>query len=342
VELPVKHVARRSVVSALSKPAIAAASLRFAGGRVVIFMLHRVHAGNSAHGGHHLAGLRGLLSLLRRARVTTLALDEFVAGLGEQPPRTWQGSQPAVIFTVDDGYADTMVDGVPVFREFDVPVTIFVAPGIIDAADWFWWDQVSWLVARQERASLSLRLPGDRIDASWRSAAERETVVHRLVERLKRGTPADRQECLRQLEWTSTDALPAQAPVEHAVASWEALRAAESDLVRFGAHTMRHPILSGCTDDESRLEIEQSVQRVRQELRRPSAVFCYPNGTRTDFGSREERVVRELGLLGAVSTEPGTIERPSAASRDRMLWRLPRIGLADDPGENVLAMLRGG
>jgi peptidoglycan/xylan/chitin deacetylase (PgdA/CDA1 family) len=245
-----------------------------------------------------------------------------------------------VIFTIDDGYEDCITAGLPVFREFDVPVTVFVVPGIIDAGSWFWWDQVEWLVARQQRSGLVLDAPEGPLPFAWLSDSDRDRVTQQLIELLKRRSPVEREAAIAQLAAGARESLERRPPQEYRVADWDTLRRAESELVRFGAHTMSHPILSGCRDDESQAEIQRSVERLREELRDPSHVFCYPNGTDQDFGAREEASAREAGAQGAVSTIPGFVQSATLGEGDRLLWRLPRVSFADSAGENMLTVLR--
>lgn len=85
--------------------------------------------------------------------------------------------------------------------------------------------------------------------------------------------------------------------------------------MRFGPHTVTHPILSRTDDEQSRRELTDSWARLRAEATQPTPVFCYPNGQWGDFGEREVTTLRELGLLGAVVGAPGyaSVRRTSAS-----------------------------
>jgi len=333
-----RHLLRRGAAQALGMTPLARASLALAPRRLVIFMLHRFRSEDSTDMGHDPRELRRALALLRSARVPVLSLDDVASQLNERGDWDWDG--PAVVFTIDDAYLDCLSHGLPVFREYDAPVTVFVSPGIIDTHSWFWWDQVEWLVARQIQPRISLVIAGEQIEFPLASASERAAATMCITERLKHCSPSERQAVIGTMGATACAALPDTPPDEFAIARWDAIRAAESTLVRFGAHSMHHPILRYCSDVESRAEIGDSIRRLREELRLPSDVFCYPNGLEGDFTHREEQLVQQAGMLAAVSAISGVLDLRTAPAPAGLRWRLPRIPFGDSAGDVVLELLR--
>lgn len=115
----------------------------------------------------------------------------------------------------------------------------------------------------------------------------------------------------------------------------------------FGPHTLTHAILSTADAEQSRREIEGSRQRLREELRSPDPVFCYPNGQADDFGDRECGTLKELGFAGAVTGLPGYAEAGSGAYWP---YRINRFSFTEDEidllqcvsgFEQLKTMLRG-
>jgi peptidoglycan/xylan/chitin deacetylase (PgdA/CDA1 family) len=147
------------------------------------------------------------------------------------------------------------------------------------------------------------------------------------VEALKRYPTAQRQLCIQRLATTHRIGFPDAMPADYAVMSWDTMRSLETRGARFGAHTLTHPILSQCGDEQSQLEIMHSVARIGEELRYPSPVFCYPNGTTSDFGVREMDVLRALpAVTAALSTVPARVVAPQAGtSTDEWRWQIPRF-----------------
>ena len=67
----------------------------------------------------------------------------------------------AVALTFDDGYRDNLLVAKPILVEEEVPATIFLSTGAIDARCEFWWDELARLVLdRQASADCQVPLPG--------------------------------------------------------------------------------------------------------------------------------------------------------------------------------------
>jgi hypothetical protein len=81
-------------------------------------------------------------------------------------------------------------------------------------------------------------------------------------------------------------------------------------------------MLARTDDASSRREIEGSWRRLAEMVEAPVPVFCWPNGDATSFGPREERVAREMGMVGAVSTLPASFS-PASFAKGRQ-YALPR------------------
>ena len=121
----VRHLLLRFAAADLFAPA-----LRPLGrGLVAIFTLHRFTEPEHGVVGHDAAALRDHLAYLRRYRYRLLSMTDILKLLDEgvSDSRT-----PAVAFTVDDGHAGFARVAVPIFAEYDCPVTLFVPTGFLD------------------------------------------------------------------------------------------------------------------------------------------------------------------------------------------------------------------
>lgn len=264
-----------------------------------------------------LALLREQLAWLRATRRPVLSLEQARARLLEGGPL----GHP-VVFTVDDGYAD-FEQALPVFAEFDCPVTVFLVSGFLDGATWLWWDQIEHVFEHTRLGALQVEL-GDFGTGSWTwNEGTRSAVQADLVERLKRLKNSDRLATIARVAEKLEVTIPAAAPARYAPLTWDAVRAAEARGASFGPHTVTHPILSTVDDAVAEHEIAQSWRRVREEARAAVPVFCYPNGDPGSFGSREERLVAAAGLPMALTTVPGYATRAGAAGAGA--FRVPRF-----------------
>jgi peptidoglycan/xylan/chitin deacetylase (PgdA/CDA1 family) len=300
--------------------------------RCAIVMMHRFAVPESARPGHDPTRLRTLLAHLRSIGVSLLAVDEAVQHYAIAGGHGSAARPPAVAVTVDDGYADFSDVGLPVFEEYDCPVTGFVVPDVIDGKRWFWWDQVEWALLHASRHRLALELDGNPLRLSWDSAEERGVHHRTLCERLKGVDDATRQTFLTDLSQVADVPVTSDMPTAYRVLSWDELRSCERRGARFGPHTMSHPILSRCTESQSRDEIVQASARVLDALENPSRVFCYPNGCTQDFGAREILALRSTGMMAAVSAVPGLVRPVSIGTDQDAIWRVPRFAYDDRHG----------
>jgi peptidoglycan/xylan/chitin deacetylase (PgdA/CDA1 family) len=69
--------------------------------------------------------------------------------------------------------------------------------------------------------------------------------------------------------------------------------------ISIGAHTVTHPVLSLCSEEEARHEIQQSKINLEQALGRKVWAFAYPFGNPSTMGDRELRLAREAGFACA-------------------------------------------
>jgi len=267
----------------------------------VVFMLHRFRDPERSVKGYEQAVVRELLEFLRRERYRLVDLEALFRSLrGEAPPL-----QHAVAFTIDDGYREHATVASPVFAEFDCPVTTFVATGFLDEKIWFWWDQIEYVLTRTSRRELSLEIGDEVVHYSLTSAAERHAAQEDFTGRCKTMTEARKHDVIRLLSDRAEVRLPTLPPPEYAPMTWSQLRECERRGMRFGPHTVTHPILARTDDAQARLEIVESWARLRAEAAHPTPIFAYPNGQLGDFGDREFRVLREAGFLGAVTGAAG-------------------------------------
>jgi len=120
---------------------------------------------------------------------------------------------------------------------------------------------------------------------------------------------------LANVEKEATDLLKVRA----VSLSWDNARELEKSGITFGPHTVNHAILSRCSNDRAGEEIKGSWNELKQQLERPCPVFAYPTGRREDFSARDIKFIKETGLLGAVSAEPGSVEFSDLTEADRYL-----------------------
>ena len=201
---------------------------------------------------------------------------------------------------------------------------------------WFWWDRVAFAVARSAQRRCTLELSDRTLSVEWRDDATRAGAVEEVVEALKLVGDEDRVAALARLPALLEVDVPASVPREFAPLRWDDARRLETLGVRFGPHSVTHPILSRTSDAQSEAEVRGSWQRLRDELSRPAGVFCYPNGRLIDFGAREIETVRRAGMDAAVTTEPEYAAPADVdGSSPERRYMLPRFPWPETPEQLV-------
>jgi peptidoglycan/xylan/chitin deacetylase (PgdA/CDA1 family) len=273
-------------------------------GAIPILMLHRFSAAGQRGPGMPVDLLRRQMSELRRRKIRVVPLLTALEQVGAGAPVA-----DAVVLTVDDGYADFHDLALPVFAEFECPVTVFLVTGFLDHRTPLWWDTVRGALAR----------------------GGKENEASATIEALKNRSESERVDAVAELA-RENGLGEEEADSSIAPMTWDMVRAAAKQGVTFGPHTVTHPILSRVGDEQARFEIAESWRRVRQETDAAIPVFCYPNGGPGDQGTREHALVLQAGLRAAVTTIPGFVSTETIATESGRL-ALPRfphpIGMAN-------------
>lgn len=294
---------------------------QLARGRALIFMLHRFEDRENGIAGHDPLLLRSALSYLRRHRYELVSIEEVFRRVAFAP----HSLSKTVAFTMDDGYKDQAIIGGPLFAEFDCPVTTFVTTGFIDREHWLWWDQLDYVFRYTKRQSLSLPIGDQLIRVAWNNDTKRNAIWRAFVESCKDLSHAAKSDTIHRLAAEAEVEIPQQPPPQYASMTWSELRKCENAGMKFGAHTVSHPILSLMSDEEARREIVESWKRLQSETKHPVPVFCYPNGRKRDFGPREIEVLKELNFLGAVTSVAGYASALPLSEDSSNRYAVPRF-----------------
>lgn len=270
-----------------------------------------------------------------RARFAVRDLDSALADL-----RAGTLREPTAAITFDDGYRNNHTVAWPELRARGLPATIFLATGLISSDATLWTTTLEYAVRGSTAPVLDLRR-WNGAHFTLESPAQREAAGEAVKEWLK-DAPATRR---RQIMADIMDAVaPTSAPPEDfRLLDWTEVREmAASGLVRFGAHTVTHEIVSRLSDEALAREIEESVSAVEALGDAASRVFAFPNGRRQDFDDRAIRLLAARGLAGSVTTVTGVNSARTSP------WLLRRFLIAegisdarfDAEADGMLALIR--
>lgn len=277
----------------------------------VIFMLHHVRPARGAEfqPNRHLEimpdFLRMMLTHLRSRDIDIITIDEAHRRLIDR-----NFSRRFACFTLDDGYRDNRDFALPVMREFDAPLTVYVASDFAEGSGRLWWVALERVIAKA--SSIEARI-GDEsacLDAS--TPAAKQAAFERLHDWL-RSLPGEHDVAREVTALCVRHGVDETAVCRELCMSWDELKPfADDPLVTIGAHTITHCNLARQTEATAAHEMSISRARIEDALQRPVLHLAYPYGDRIAAGPREFALARAAGFKTAVTTRPGMLFAESA------------------------------
>ena len=287
-----------------------------------IFMLHHVRPPREAEfrPNRHLEiapdFLRATLAHLRARGVDIVSMDEVHRRLAER-----DFSRQFACFTLDDGYRDNRDFALPVMREFDAPLAVYVTSDFADGKGRLWWVALETVIAKASSIDVEIGDVATRLDAS--SPAAKQAAFHRLHDWL-RSLPGEHDVQREVAALCARHGVDESAICRELCMSWDELKPfADDPLVTIGAHTITHCNLARQSEETARQELATSRARIEDALQRPVVHLAYPYGDKAAAGKREFAMARAAGYKTAVTTRPGMIFAESAEH----LTALPRVSL---------------
>jgi peptidoglycan/xylan/chitin deacetylase (PgdA/CDA1 family) len=286
-----------------------------------IFMLHHVRPQRerSFQPNHHLEitpdFLRAMLGHLRARSIDIVTMDEVHQRLIER-----NFTNRFACFTFDDGYRDNRDHALPVMREFDAPLTVYVASDFAAGSGRLWWIALEMVIAKADAIEVTMGGVATRFDTSTPQA--KQPAFDRVHDWLRTLSEHDLQREITAL--CARHGVDLAAICRDLCMPWDELKAFAADpLVTIGAHSITHCNLAQQSEAIARDELTQSRARIEDALQRPALHLAYPYGDKPAAATREFVLARASGYKTAVTTRPGMMFPESA---DHMT-ALPRVSL---------------
>lgn len=303
-----------------------------------IFMLHHVRPRRAGafQPNQHLEVepefLRAMLAHLRTIDIDIVTMEE-----AHQRLQARHFARRFACFTFDDGYRDNRDHALPVMREFDAPLTVYVASDFAEGTGRLWWVALEQAIAKASSVEAPIGGIPTRLDAS--TPAAKQAAFDRMHDWLRMlPTGHDLQ---REISALCARHGVDETPIARELCmSWEELKAfADDPLVTIGAHTVTHCNLAQQSEETATFELTESRARIEAVLQRPVLHLAYPYGDRIAAGRREFKLAKLAGYKTAVTTRPGMIF-PESADHLTALQRVSLNGNYQDA--RILPVLTSG
>lgn len=225
--------------------------------------------------------------------------------------------------TLDDAYASVLDDALPFVAAKEIPITVFVVSGCIQAGDRFWWDRLDSLASVLDMAGRQELLRhgpvGDAASGAEESASGLFDLRNDIVEYWKGRIPTRFEDVLIRME----DETGARTD-QRAMTTEEIDRLLTVPSVDLGVHTVTHPVLPLLGDREVVDEIGDCYQALKARWDRVIPVLAVPFGL---YDARTEKLAREAEMSGVLSLSGRTLRHPGPngiLSRFTVSQALPR------------------
>lgn len=318
------------LVSTLTNRWISSLATGILGHGIPIFMLHRIYPDNTPGKIHTPSYLRKCLTYLKKHNYHFVSVTEILQSIIHNTCLP----KKSVAFTIDDGFIDQALLAAPVFIEFKCPVSIFLITDFLDGKMWPWFSKVRFMMETTNAQTIEFETKSERISLPLKNMGQKYIAYRRLSDLIKHLDWSFHDTTLSTLADLTDVDISQSPPEQYRPMTWDLARELESKGIMFGPHTLTHPILSKVSDEQSRNEIIHSWRRVKEELNAPAPVFCYPNGSHTDYGSREIEILKNTDMIGALSTIPMQF-RPNSVQAD-IAYNLPRYSLPENYNDFIM------
>lgn len=286
-----------------------------------VFTLHRVepHQYSRFDPNAHLSITPDFLDKaiveLKRKNFKALALDDLPAHLNQT-----HCDQPAMVFTLDDGYRNNFEYALPVFKKHNIPFTVFACSGFVNRQHTIWWETITELAIKINHLKYDLGNGPRSIGAN--NLAEKYNLFCWLAHDIM---SVDQSEVINRLDELAREngVNPTDITDRLIMDESELKQLSQEPLAQIGAHTISHANLALLSDDELTYELDQSRRDVETMTSIRPTNIAFPYGKLENANQREFDAAKDLGFDLAVSTEPDVLR--SAAKNN--LYSINRISL---------------
>ena len=301
-------------------------------GKVLVLMYHRVLSSEEVSRRSVQSGMYVLDSVF--SEHMRFLKDHFIVLSLQELLSLWQTgtlNEQAryCVITFDDGWLDNYLHAYPILRRLELPATIFLPTDYVGTDQWFWPDQLSFvlnvitgrpLTKNSSHEIEQALLPFLSQDAHVFSEAlvRHEPVMDRMIERCKH-MPIEQ---IRTLIVSLASKLDISLPKDRVIVNWDEVREMSLNGLSFGSHSCSHRILTTISSDETSYELARSKEVLLAQGVNYVPVFCYPNGNND---ARIQSQVEACGYEAAVTVRMGV---EGAMPKNR--FAIHRVGIHND------------
>jgi len=211
----------------------------------------------------------------------------------------------SIIITIDDGYKSNYTLAFPIFKDFDVPATIFLTTDFINNKNFFWVDRLEYAINNTKAKKLELTIGNEKLYFSLTSQQEKISCDKILRNKFKSIENLNPEELIQHVESLLNIKLSeaSKPPPIYEPLGWnEIVEMIKSSKVDIGSHTHKHLLLAKYKKEIVLNELSLSKEIIESQTRIDTSLFCYPSGS---FNDETKLFVKESGYSCALTTVKG-------------------------------------
>lgn len=230
------------------------------------------------------------------------------------------------IITFDDGWIDNYLYALPIIKEFDLPVTLFLPVDYIGTGQLFWQEQIGrilYQLYQTDMEACNAVLDKLQIRAICDSAPSqvRENIL-RVVAQLKQKPYTEIDSIIKTLQ--AAIGTNKSDHIDRYI-EWEQARTMQEHGVYLGSHACSHRILTRLDTNTICNEMRVSADTIEQHTGSRPLAIAYPNG---DSNETVQSAAFNAGYELGFTTQPGYV-----SSIDNAL-KLKRINVHEKKAAN--------
>jgi peptidoglycan/xylan/chitin deacetylase (PgdA/CDA1 family) len=224
----------------------------------------------------------------------------------------------ALLVTCDDGLLNTLTDMLPMLQSEDVSCLFFVTGASSrNHPAMLWYEELYNLMRAISLDGRQLQLPaGETTDSA--SSGNFQSQWWNAVRSASRLNAGERADWISLVRVRCDPSQNFQSERRWRLLTQPELAQLSESGMTIGAHTLTHPVLSLCSEEEAFREIKQSKVDIERAVGKPVWAFAYPFGNPATMGEREIRLAQDAGYSCAF------LNVESWDSGSAHLFQLPR------------------
>ena len=260
------------------------------------------------------------LTSAKRKGFSFVSLDELVDIISKK-----KRARRILSITLDDGYRDNFINGLPLFKANNTPFCIYVATRLPEKKMSYWWYLIEDVILQQSKNIVL----NNGISLPCRTTEEKGNAFLSVRDEILKLPQQDFDAAfLKLLNHYSFDIT---AYNDILPLTWEMItQLGQEPLATIGSHTHSHISMSGCSKEMITEDILQSIKLLKEKAGIQPRHFAYPYGDDIAVKDYHREIVKEMGFKTIATIHEGPL------SYQTDLAALPRYFITEQNAYNIL------